>query len=122
MGEEVVPSATIESTYLYWRDNFFLPDGAPRYYHDRTYPLDIQCAAQAIATLATCAGLDVGAVDRAHLVLQWTKERLRRDDGLYGYRRGRRLANRLVTLHWGQSTMLEALGVLLERCRAETGV
>ena len=121
-GEDVVPPAAIESTYRYWRDTFFLADGTPRYYHDRTYPLDIQCAAQAIATLATCSDLDVDAVNLAHRVLRRTDEGLRRSDGLYGYRRGRLLANRLVAIHWGQSTMLEALGLLLEHCHADGGV
>jgi hypothetical protein len=115
----VVPFAAVDSTYRYWRDTFFLPDGAPRYYHDRTYPLDIQCAAQAIATLATCTDLDADAVNRAHRVLRWANYRLRRRDGLYGFRRGRLLPNRLVTIHWGQSTMLEALGLMLEHCHAE---
>ena len=32
--------------------HFFESDGCPKYYHDRTYPVDIQCAAQAIDTLA----------------------------------------------------------------------
>ena len=32
-------------------DNFFLPDGTPRYYNYKTLPLDIQCSSQAIDTL-----------------------------------------------------------------------
>ena len=39
----------------YFSKTFIEPDGKPRYYHDRTYPLDIQCAAQAIETLAFCS-------------------------------------------------------------------
>jgi hypothetical protein len=121
LGEELVPSAVIDSTYSYWRDSFFLADGTPRYYHDRTYPLDIQCAAQAISTFARRSDVDSEALRRAQFVLRRTNELLRRSDGLYEYRRGRFLRNGLVSIHWGQSTMLEALGVLLERMRGASG-
>ncbi len=32
----------------YYAGNFFLPDGTPKYYHDRAYPIDIHAPAQAI--------------------------------------------------------------------------
>lgn len=118
-GEDATPTATIASTYDYWRRTFFLGDGAPRYYHNRTFPLDIQCAAQAIATLATASELDPDAPNVARRVLNWTNTHLRRPDGFYGYRRGRYFANRLASMHWGQSTMLEALGLLLDHSRVE---
>jgi hypothetical protein len=106
-GEEVVPRRSLDDSLRFWRASFFLADGTPRYYHDRTYPLDIQCAAQAIATLAEHSHRD------ALRVLRWTKANLRRRDGYYMYRRRRLWANPLISIHWGQSTMLEALGVLM---------
>ena len=44
--------------YLYFRDTFFDREGRPHYYNDRHYPIDIQCAAQAIDTFALFADYD----------------------------------------------------------------
>ena len=41
----------LERGYSYFKSTFFEPSGRPRYYHNRTYPVDIQCAAQAIDIL-----------------------------------------------------------------------
>ncbi|MBN2106247.1 MAG: hypothetical protein JW832_02400, partial [Deltaproteobacteria bacterium] len=35
----------------FFKNNFFEPTGRPKYYHSRTYPVDSQCASQAIDTL-----------------------------------------------------------------------
>ena len=37
-----------EKGVRYYAENFFLPDGTPKYYHDRVYPIDIHSPAQAI--------------------------------------------------------------------------
>ena len=36
----------------YYKEHFFEASGRPKYYHNRPYPIDIQCASQAIDTLA----------------------------------------------------------------------
>jgi len=112
-GDELVPHSVIEKTIDYWTRAFFLPDGTPKYYNDRAYPLDIQAASQAIETFARLSEVDSTALSRAFTVLEWTNRTLRRRDGFYMYRRGRIFPNRLVSIHWGQSTMFAALGALL---------
>ena len=64
----------------YFRDTFFEDDGLPRYYHDRTYPVDIQCASQAIDTLARFADLDPNALDLSVRTAEWTIDNMQ--DGL----------------------------------------
>ena len=44
--------------FAYFTSTFFEANGRPKYYHDRTYPIDIQCSSQAVETLAKFA--DVG--------------------------------------------------------------
>jgi hypothetical protein len=41
----------------FYRERFFREDGAPRYFHDRTYPLDIHSVAQSIITLVALKDL-----------------------------------------------------------------
>jgi hypothetical protein len=71
-GESVVPFSIIERAYAYWIRNFFLEDGTPKYYHDRTYPLDIQCASQAIETLSRISMYFPHASELVDRVLIWT--------------------------------------------------
>lgn len=96
-------------------DHFFLADGTPRYYWDRTWPVDIQCAAQAIETLVLIAGArdDERALARARQVAVWTIENMQDADGFFYFQRRRLVVNRTPMLHWGQATMLHALVTLL---------
>lgn len=105
----------------YFKTWFFESDGRPKYYHDRTYPIDIQCAAQAIETLATCSVEDEECLPQALAVANWTIDRLQASDGHFSYRD---LGWRVVgtpMLHWGQGTMAKALAVLLGRLECHHG-
>ena len=48
----------LQRGYDYWKANFFLPGGMPKYYNHRMLPLDIQCSSQAIDTLVFFADRD----------------------------------------------------------------
>lgn len=107
--------------YEYFRDRFFGPDGQPYYYHDRKFPLDIQCAAQAIDTFCTFAPTDPSALEWALKVARWTCENLQAPDGHFYYRKYPMMTARTAYFHWGQSTMFKALAHLsLNLVRAST--
>ncbi|MEY4749944.1 MAG: hypothetical protein RIQ60_2158 [Pseudomonadota bacterium] len=95
--------------------HFFLPDGTPRYYDSRTWPIDIQCAAQAIDTLSLLAEVrhQPALHELAERVADWTIVHMQDPSGYFHYRRlPGGLVNRTPTLHWGQATMLHALAGL----------
>lgn len=97
----------------FWVSNFFLSDGTPRFYADRTYPIDIQAAAQAIETLCLLAEADDPAcLDRARRVASWTINNMQSPDGHFFHQRERLWASKTPMLHWGQATMLHALSCL----------
>ena len=48
----------LRKAFDYFKKTFFETDGHPRYYHDQTLPVDIQCAAQAIDTLSFFSEMD----------------------------------------------------------------
>jgi hypothetical protein len=89
--------------------NFFEGDGRPKYYHDRVYPVDIQCAAQAIDTLATFGAKSVACLELARLVAGWTIDHMRDRSGYFYYRRYPFVTSKIPMLHWGQATMFKAL-------------
>jgi hypothetical protein len=98
----------------YYVRTFFLPDGTPRYYADRTYPLDIQCAAQSIETLRLFSASTPALAARARQVAGWAIRHLRDPAGYFYFRRSRRWTARVPLLHWGQATMFSALAGLLQ--------
>ncbi|MGH7517720.1 MAG: hypothetical protein ACREOC_09655 [Gemmatimonadales bacterium] len=98
----------------YYVRTFFLADGTPRYYSDRTYPIDVQCAAQGIETLRLFAGEDPAYGRRARQVAEWAIRHLRDPSGYFHFRRGPRWTAKVPLLHWGQATMFSALAGLLQ--------
>jgi rhamnogalacturonyl hydrolase YesR len=96
--------------YEYWKSNFFLSDGTPKYYNHKTLPIDIQCSSQAIDTLVFFQDYDPAGLSLALKVAQWTIDNMQDATGYFYYRRySRWLVNKTPTLHWGQATMLSAL-------------
>jgi polysaccharide biosynthesis protein VpsJ len=109
---------TLMSGYEYWKKTFFLQEGTPKYYHNKTQPLDIQCSSQAIDTLVFFSDRDPEALPLALKVAQWTIANMQDRSGYFYYRRySRRLVNKTPTLHWGQATMMCALAGLYQLLR-----
>lgn len=97
----------------FYKAHFFETDGCPKYFHDKTYPVDIQCAAQAIDTLATLAGDDPDCFLMAMKVAEWTIDNMQAKDGHFYYRDLGWRKVKTPMLHWGQGTMVKALSVLM---------
>jgi hypothetical protein len=98
----------------FFRANFFLNSGAPKYYHDQLWPVDIQCASQALETLCRFHSWDSDSVELASRVAEWTITHMQNADGHFYYQRRPHWTNKVATLHWGQATMLTGLATLLE--------
>ena len=118
-GARLVPKEVIEKSYRFWTTHFFLRDGTPKYYSAQTYPLDIQCAAQALETLSKVRGRFAVAGPIADRVLVWTLGRMQKKSGAFRYQIRQFWKNNLEAIHWGQSTMLAALGAYLHSLSAE---
>ena len=102
----------------YFKETFFTPEGAPRYYHDSTFPIDIQCAAQAIETLAFCSEDDPTCLELAMKVARWTIDNMQDRDGHFYYRHYPFIKAKTPYIHWGQATTYKALATLLSQMRA----
>jgi Glycosyl transferase family 2 len=97
----------------HWRANLFGADGTPKYYDDETYPIDAQCAAQGIQTLALAAPHDPTCLEQAWRVFDWTMRNMRREDGLFYFQRRRHWINRVPHMRWAETCMYLALVHLL---------
>lgn len=99
--------------YRYFKDNFFEETGRPKYYNNRAYPIDIQCASQAIDTLVYFSKVDDTALDLACKVAKWTIENMQDQTGYFWYRILPKMKVKIPMIHWGQATMYKALSFLL---------
>jgi len=97
----------------FYRDHFFREDGAVRYFHNRTYPIDIHCVAQSIITLLELKHLDKDNVVLARSVLHWALNHMWDDRGFFYYRVLRACTIRTSYMRWSQAWMLLALSMLL---------
>jgi len=105
--------------YTFWKNTFFESDGTPRYYYNRTRPIDIQCCSQAIDTLVFFADCDPEALPLAVKIARWTIAHMQDSTGYFYYRcYSRGLVNKTPTLHWGQATTLCALAGLYRLLRS----
>jgi rhamnogalacturonyl hydrolase YesR len=99
----------------YFAAQFFEADGRPRYFHNETIPVDIQCAAQAIETLTTASAGNPDYLKQAIRVANWTLDNLQAEDGHFYYRDLGWTKVSTPMFHWGQGTMVKALAILLQR-------
>jgi hypothetical protein len=104
-----------EKGLAFYKANFFEQSGRPKYYHTRTYPVDIQCAGQAIDTLAFVSEDDPESLALAKLVAAWTIRNMQDRKGYFYYRQYPMIKAKTPMLHWGQGTMFKALAHLLFR-------
>jgi hypothetical protein len=105
----------------FYLEHFFSKDGTPKYFHDRTGPMDVHSAAQSIITLLECKDLAVGSIDLARSVLNWTLANLRASQGYFYYQKRKWGRIKIPYMRWGQAWMLLALATFLEEaCSGET--
>ncbi|MCS6319664.1 MAG: hypothetical protein H8K05_18215 [Nitrospira sp.] len=104
-----------EKALAFYKANFFEESGRPKYYHTRTYPVDIQCAAQAIDTMAFVSNDDPEALEVSKRVAAWTIQNMQDRKGYFYYRQYPLMKAKTPMLHWGQATMFKALAQLMLR-------
>lgn len=104
--------------FEFYRAHFFREDRAPKYFHNRAYPVDIHCVAQSIITLVTLKNLAPGNVPLARSVLEWAIKHMWDEQGFFYYRVLRFCTNRIAYMRWSEAWMLLAMSVLL--CDSET--
>ncbi|HKZ42451.1 MAG TPA: hypothetical protein VJ044_15925 [Candidatus Hodarchaeales archaeon] len=106
----------IRRGFEFYRKSFFMGNGAPKYFYNRAYPIDIHCVAQSIITLLELSDLDEGNVDLAHSVFGWAMNQMWDERGYFYYQILPYYTNKISYMRWSQAWMLLALSTLLEDC------
>jgi hypothetical protein len=110
----------LKKGFEYFKNHFFELSGRPKYYHNRPYPIDSQCASQAIETLANFSDYDPSSLELAIKVANWTIDNMQDKKGFFYYRQyPLRLKAKTPMLHWAQATTYRALALLLSKLGPE---
>jgi hypothetical protein len=104
----------IRKGFDFYQGHFFRNDGAVRYFHDRTYPIDTHCVAQSIITLLALRDFGLGNVSLALSVFRWAMNHMWDDRGFFYYRVLRFGTIRTSYMRWSQAWMLLSLATLLD--------
>jgi hypothetical protein len=106
---------SISRGFVFYRRHFIEQNGAPRYFHDRLYPIDVHCVAQTVITLLAFRDLDPRAADTARTVLVWALRHMRDEKGFFYYRILKLGTIRTSYMRWSQAWMLRALATYIEQ-------
>ena len=115
--QRITGDSTFEDAMLmghrYYQATFFTKDGAPKYFHNRVFPIDIHACSQAILHFAAFSSIDPAALEMAWKTFHWTATNMAAADGSFYYQRHRLWTNRTPYMRWGQAWMFRALARLL---------
>ena len=101
--------SVLQKGFAFYLAHFFTTRGEPKYFHNRTYPIDSHCVAQSVITLQALRRLDSRAEGLAQSVLSWAMEHMWDEGGFFYYRVLRGLTIRTSYMRWSQAWMLLAL-------------
>ena len=102
----------IEKGTAYYLKHFFEANGMPKYYHNKTYPIDIHCPAQVIVTLSK---LNVFQSHEALLskVLDWTIDNMQHKKGYFYYQLKKGMSSKISYMRWSNAFMFNAMAHFL---------
>jgi hypothetical protein len=115
--QRITGDSTFEQPILrghrYYQTAFFNKQGAPKYFHNRVFPIDIHACSQAILHFLAFSSIDPASLELAWKTFHWTETNMAAADGSFYYQRHRLWTNRTAYMRWGQAWMFRALARLL---------
>jgi hypothetical protein len=103
----------IQRGFEFYRNHFYREDGAARYFHNSTFPIDIHAVAQSIITPLEMDGRDAANRQMSRAAFRYAMNHMWDDRGFFYYRVLRSCTIRTSYMRWSQAWMLLALSSLL---------
>lgn len=98
----------IEKGFEYYINHFFEADGTPKYYDNRTYPIDIHCPGQLLVTLARLHKTGEYK-ELAEKVIGWTIRHMQDNKGYFYYQLKSGISSKISYMRWSNAFMFNAL-------------
>ena len=98
----------VDKGFDYYIHHFFEADGTPKYYDNRTYPIDIHCPGQLLITLFRLHKYNE-YVELADKVLNWTIRNMQDKKGYFYYQLKPGISSKIPYMRWSNAFMFNAL-------------
>jgi len=98
----------IERGFQFYIENFFEKDGMPKYYHNKTYPIDIHCPGQLLVTLSSLGKMKEYQ-SLADKVLDWTITNMQDKKGYFYYQLKKSISSKISYMRWSNAFMFYAM-------------
>jgi len=110
--DDDVVRASLARGLKFYEERFFMDNGIPKYYHDRTYPVDTTAAAQSLLTLCR-----FGRIDVARKIAEWMIINMQDTSGYFYYQKTSSYTNRISYMRWSNAWMFVGLTYLLTKLK-----
>ncbi len=99
--------SSLEKGFKFYKDHFFEDDSIPKFYHNKTFPIDTTAAAQSILTLSRFE-----EVELANKVASWFITSMQSKSGAFYFRKHRHYIDRQIFMRWSNAWMFVGLSYL----------
>ena len=96
----------------FYLEQFFLSDGTPKYYHNKTYPIDIHCPGQLWVTLSEMDRWKSNS-ELCEKVANWTIKKMQSPTGYFYYQLKPGVSSKISYMRWSNAFMFNALSYYL---------
>jgi len=101
-------SEATDKGFQFYRNNFFEPGGRPKFYHNRSWPVDCTATAQSILTLCR-----FGDMEMAKSVAEYIIRNMQSSDGGFYFRKYKYHTEKTIFMRWSNAWMFAALALLV---------
>ncbi|MDA7625452.1 delta-aminolevulinic acid dehydratase [bacterium] len=101
-------SSNLEKGFIYYIEKFFQNDGTPKYYSNKTYPIDIHCPAQLFVTISKL-GEFTAHKKLVTLVANWSIKEMQSEKGYFYYQLKKGWSSKIPYMRWSNAFMFNAL-------------
>lgn len=109
VSNDIEINDAISAGFEFYIKNFFTPEGEPKYYHNKQYPIDIHCPGQLIVTASRTHRFNatLPLIDK---VITWTLQNMQDSDkGYFYYQLKKRKSSKIPYMRWSNAFMFAAL-------------
>ena len=107
--------------FQFYIQNFFLEDGTPKYYHNKTYPIDIHCPGQLFVNLSIQNKFQKNK-ELADKVMQWTINKMQDKKGYFYYQLKKGKSSKISYMRWSNAFMFNAMSYYLLELNKTYGI
>jgi len=101
-------SSNLKKGFAYYITNFFETNGTPKYFNNKTYPIDIHCPGQLFVTLSKLNQFKMYK-DLASKVIIWSIKNMQSKEGYFYYQLKKIWSSKIPYMRWSNAFMFNSM-------------